>query len=308
VRIGINGNRHVRPGNLDAIVEHARGVQQDGFASYWLAQDPTGGCDALTALTVVAAQVPEIELATGVVPTWPRHPAALAAQALTVNQACRGRLTLGIGLSHRAMMEDVLGIPFERPIRHMKDYLSILAPLLEKGEVAYDGGSASCHTSMDRLESRGPDLLVAALGPQMRALTGRHANGTVVTWTGPRTIRDHIRPTLERAAEAAGQPKPRIVAIYSVSVTDDLPAAQEMADGWFARHGHAPSYDAMLEREGATRPSDVQILGDEAEVERRFVELAEMGVDEVSVGESAATPEDQQRTRAHLKALAVKLR
>jgi alkanesulfonate monooxygenase SsuD/methylene tetrahydromethanopterin reductase-like flavin-dependent oxidoreductase (luciferase family) len=126
LRIGINGNRLVRPGNPEAIVEHASGVARDGFASYWLAQDPTGSCDALTALTLVATRVPEIELATGVVPTWPRHPAALAAQALTVNQASHGRLTLGIGLSHRTMMESVLGIPYEQPIRRMKDYLSIL--------------------------------------------------------------------------------------------------------------------------------------------------------------------------------------
>jgi F420-dependent oxidoreductase-like protein len=307
LRIGINGNRLVRPGNLEAIVEHARGARRDGIASYWLAQDPTGSCDALTALTIVATRVPEIELATGVVPTWPRHPAALAAQALTVNQASRGRLTLGIGLSHRAMMESVLGIPFERPIRHMKDYLSILAPLLEKGSVDYQGESASCHTTMDRIESRGPALLVAALGPQMLRLAGSHADGTVVTFTGPKTIRDHIKPTLERAAEEAGRPRPRLAAIFSLCVTDDVEGARERADEWFERHGHAPSYDAMLEREGVTRASDIQLLGDEAEIERRFEELAEIGVDEIVVGESAVTPEEAERTRAHLITMAEKL-
>ncbi|MBW2427033.1 MAG: TIGR03564 family F420-dependent LLM class oxidoreductase [Deltaproteobacteria bacterium] len=307
MRIGINGNRLVRPGNLEAIVEHARGARRDGIASYWLAQDPTGSCDALTALTIVATRVPEIELATGVVPTWPRHPAALAAQALTVNQASRGRLTLGIGLSHRAMMESVLGIPFERPIRHMKDYLSILAPLLEKGSVDYQGESASCHTTMDRIESRGPALLVAALGPQMLRLAGSHADGTVVTFTGPKTIRDHIKPTLERAAEEAGRPRPRLAAIFSLCVTDDVEGARERADEWFERHGHAPSYDAMLEREGVTRASDIQLLGDEAEIERRFEELAEIGVDEIVVGESAVTPEEAERTRAHLITMAEKL-
>lgn len=303
MKIGINGNRLVRPGSLEAIALHAQAVQQDGFASYWLAQDPTGACDALTALACVAARVPEIELGTGVLPTWPRHPAALAAQALTVNQACKGRLRLGIGLSHKQMMEGVLGIPFERPIRHMRDYLSILAPLLEKGEVSYDGPSASCHTSMDRLEPHGPELLLAALGPQMLALAGRFAAGTLITWTGPKTIRDHIRPLLERAANAAGRPRPTIVATFSVCVTDDVEAARSAVDGWFARHGNAPSYDAMLEREGISRASDVQIVGNEAEVTRRFEELAEIGVDHVSVGEVAATPGDEERTRSHLKTL-----
>jgi alkanesulfonate monooxygenase SsuD/methylene tetrahydromethanopterin reductase-like flavin-dependent oxidoreductase (luciferase family) len=129
-----------------------------------------------------------------------------------------------------------------------------------------------------------------------------------VTWTGPKTIRDHIKPALERAAERAGRPKPRLVAIFSVCVTDDVDTAREMADGWFARHGHAPSYDAALEREGVTRPSDVQILGNETEVERRLVELAEIDVEELIAGESASTPADEERTRVHLKAMAAKLR
>jgi alkanesulfonate monooxygenase SsuD/methylene tetrahydromethanopterin reductase-like flavin-dependent oxidoreductase (luciferase family) len=112
MRIGINGGGHHR--SLDAIRDEARAAARDGFASYWLSQ--INGPDALTALAVVGAETPGIELGTAIVPTYPRHPIALAMQALTVQAATGGRLVLGIGPSHRIAVEGAWGLSYAKPL------------------------------------------------------------------------------------------------------------------------------------------------------------------------------------------------
>ena len=66
---------------LGELADQLRRAADDGFASFWMSN--IFGLDALTALAVAGSQVPGIELGTAVVPTYPRHPAALAQQALT---------------------------------------------------------------------------------------------------------------------------------------------------------------------------------------------------------------------------------
>ena len=122
---------------LDEMVDRLRGIADAGFSSAWLPQ--SSGFDALTVLAVAADRVPRVELGTSVVPTYPRHPVALAAQALTVNAATGGRLLLGLGLSHRATIEDTFGMSYDQPARHMREYLAALMPLLEAGRVEVHG-------------------------------------------------------------------------------------------------------------------------------------------------------------------------
>ena len=136
MKIGMSGTGLVQQASVDAIVEHAQQAARDGFCSYWLAEHPTGGFDAMMVLTMVGLRLPELELGTAIIPTFPRHPMVLAGQALTARSVIGDRLTLGIGLSHATMMSQ-LGLPFDRPIRHLKDYLSVLIPLLADGKVAY---------------------------------------------------------------------------------------------------------------------------------------------------------------------------
>ena len=138
MRLGINGTGLVQQASVQSVTDHARQAAEDGFAHYWLAEHPTGGFDAITVLALVGAQVPDIELGTAIVPTFPRHPMALAGQALTAANSLSGRFTLGIGLSHEPMMAQ-LGIAFDRPIRHLREYLSVLTPLLRNGEVDFNG-------------------------------------------------------------------------------------------------------------------------------------------------------------------------
>ena len=165
MRFGINGTGLVQRASIDAIAEHAAQAAADGFTSYSLAEHPTGGFDALTVLTVVGQRVPNIELGTAIVPTMPRHPMVLAGQAQTTNAAIGGRLTLGIGLSHAPMMAQ-LGIGFDKPIRHLREYLSVLMPLLEAGKVVVQRRNDQLSGAAVRPAGPRCGVVVAALGPQ----------------------------------------------------------------------------------------------------------------------------------------------
>jgi 5,10-methylenetetrahydromethanopterin reductase len=300
MKIGMSGTGLVQRASIDAITEHARQAVSDGFSSYWLAEHPTGGLDALMVLTVVGLQVPDIELGTAIVPTFPRHPMVLAGQTLTARRAIGDRLTLGIGLSHAPMMAQ-LGIPFERPIGHLKDYLSILLPLLEKGSVDYTGELLSCQAdSFFSPEVRCP-VVVAALGPQALAVAGRMTDGTTLAWVGPRTIREHINPRLSEAAAAAGRPSPRIIASLPICVTDDEARVRARISKTLSMYGQLPSYKAMFEREGVSEPGELALVGEEDQVREQLAALAHAGVTDYAASEFVTSADEAQRTRALLK-------
>ncbi len=264
-----------QPQTVDEAVTLAQEVAAGGFSTFCMPQ--IFGIDALTTLAVVAREVPGIGLATGVVPTYPRHPMMLAAQALTVQQVSGGRLTLGIGLSHQIVIEGMLGISFEKPVRHLREYLSILMPLVNGEAVDAEGETLTGKLALDVPDAPPVPVLVAALGSQMLGVAGRLADGTVTWMTGPTTIGSHIAPTLAKAASEAGRPAPRVVCALPVCVTDDEAGAREAAGERFAGYGFLPSYRAMLDREGAAGPADVAIVGDAASVRAGVERVFEQG-------------------------------
>ena len=226
----------------------------------------------------------------------------LAAQALTANQAMAGRLALGIGLSHEPMLAQ-LGIPMEKPIRHLREYLSVLMPLLVEGKVDFAGETLSCRAELFKKPERPPVVLVAALGPQALRVTGRLADGTSLAWVGPKTVREHIAPTIRAAAAEAGRAAPRIVATLPLCVTDDVAGARARARKAFATYGALPSYREMCRREGVEEPADLVIAGGEAEVEDRLGEIAIAGVTDFSAAEFGRGDQERERTRALLRSL-----
>lgn len=300
MRIGIFGGSAVDQG-LDAVRRAAASAESEGFASFWLPQ--IFGLDALAALTLVGAETPRIELGTAVVPTYPRHPIALAAQALTVQAASGGRLALGIGLSHQFVIEAMFGYSFEKPARHMEEYLDALVPLLAGAQTDVDGQTLRTHAQVTVPGTAAPALLVAALGPRMLQLTAERADGTITWMTGPRTLEDFTVPTLRAAAEAAGRPAPRVAVGLPICVTDDAAGARNRAAQIFEVYGHLPSYRAMLDREGAAGPADVAIVGDEATVAAAVQRLADVGVTDFAAAEFGGTADEVRRTRDALRAL-----
>lgn len=269
----------------------------DGFSSAWMSN--IFGLDALTALAVAGSQVPGIELGTGVVPTYPRHPAVLAQQALTVNAALDGRLALGIGLSHQIVIEGVYGYSFDRPARHMREYLSVLVPLVRGEQVAFEGETLKAQLGLTTPGAGDMPVLIAALAPRMLKLAGELADGTVLWMTGPKTVAEHVVPAVTEAARAAGRPAPRIVCTLPICVTGDVEAARARAGEVFEIYGQLPSYRAMLDREGAAGPADVAIVGDEDAVAAQIESLAQAGVTDFVAAEYTS----DRRTREFLRTL-----
>ena len=301
MRIGTSIAEPSGPEALIKLGDQLRAAADDGFASAWMSN--IFGLEALISLAVAGSQVPGIELGTAVIPTYPRHPAVLAQQELTADLALGGRLALGIGLSHQVVIQDMYGYDFERPARHMREYLAVLGPLLAGEAVAFDGETlqAKIGLSVPRFREKMP-LLLAALAPQMLKLAGSQADGTVLWMTGPVTIRDYIVPAITAAAAGAGRPDPRVVCVLPVCVTDDPERARADANKAFAIYGQLPSYRAMLDKEGAAGPGDVAVVGPEDSVAAQIQALAEGGVTDFVAGEYARG-DDGPRTRALLRTL-----
>jgi 5,10-methylenetetrahydromethanopterin reductase len=288
------------PGSVDGLVAAAKSAHEDGFGSYWTSQ--IFSLDALTALAVAAREVPDIRFGTGVVPIQPRHPMMLAGQALTVSQVSGGRLDLGIGLSHQMVVEGMWGLPFDKPVRQMREYLEALGPLLRGEDPQLSGEIVTARGGLE-VKADPPSVLVAALGPQMLKVTGRLADGTVTWMTGPRTLADLTVPTIQAAAEEAGRPEPRVVAALPICVTEDEADARARAAQEFAVYGMLPSYRAMLDREGMAGPEDLAIVGSEDAVAARIAEVADAGASTLVAAEFG-TPDEQAATRQLLKGLA----
>lgn len=301
MRIGISLAEPPSGANpIGQLREQVTAAQADGFASGWLAN--IFGLDALTTLAAAGQDVPGFELGTAVVPTYPRHPATLAQQALTVSAALDGRFALGIGLSHQMVIENMFGYSFDKPARHMREYLEVLLPLLREGSVSFDGETTQANISLNAPREHTVPVLLAALAPRMLHLAGAVADGTVLWMTGPATIESHIVPKLTAAADSAGRPAPRVVCVLPVCVTNDVDAARERAAKVFSVYGQLPSYRAMLDLEGAATPADVAIVGDEESVSRQVRALADMGVTDF-VAASYSRGEDDVNTRNLLRSL-----
>ncbi|CAB4537398.1 unannotated protein [freshwater metagenome] len=299
MKIGINGTGSLA--TLDQVLAEAKKTEEAGFDSFWIAQ--IFGMDALTALAVVGREVPRIELGTAVVPTYPRHPMMMAGQALTVQLASQNRLALGIGLSHEIVVESLWGYSYAKPLRHMREYLSALLPLLRGESVDVHGEDITCVGGVDVQGAEAPPVIVAALGEQMLKLAGSNGCGTITWCTGERALLTHVVPKINQAAEDAGRAAPRVIAGLPVCVTANPEAAHAMVAEQLSLYGGLPSYRAMLDIEGAEGPADVAIIGNEEQVADQLSRLAEGGVTEFSAVIAAPNSEDQARTWELLKSL-----
>jgi 5,10-methylenetetrahydromethanopterin reductase len=286
MRIGLFAGATAATGSsLAEIIEFSKTAERRGFDSIWLAN--VFGLDAISTLALCGWETERIEFGTAVTPTYPRHPTAMAQQAVTSSVACGGRFTLGIGLSHKMVIENMLGLSYAKPASHMNEYLQILAPLL-RGEAAdFQGDEYSSKLSLDVPGATTVPLLVAALGPKMLEIAGTYADGTTTWVTGPRTLESHIIPTISKAAAAAGKSAPRIVAGLPIAVTNNVEEAKAQVAKSLKIYGMLPSSRAMLDREDAAGPEDVALIGDEATVRAGIARLRDVGVTDFN---AAITP------------------
>lgn len=301
MRIGINTNPLAgggRPASVDEMVEQVSGFARQGFATAAYAQ--LSGFDVLTLIAVTGRVVPLIEFETAVVPIHPRHPVALAQQALTTQAAVGGRLLLGIGLSHKPAVEQRWGLSFEKPVDYMREYLEILLPLLRGEAVNYSGERLNANTQVAVTDVPAPSVVLAALGKRMLRLAGEQTDGTALWMVGPKTLASHVTPTITEAARKAGRPSPRILVGAPICVTNDVSAARERAARGLANYGQLPSYRAMLDIEGAAGPADVMLVGSESEVERQLQQLEDAGATDFTASPIGSS-EERQRTLEFLR-------
>jgi 5,10-methylenetetrahydromethanopterin reductase len=278
-------------------------ARDEGFARLWLTQMPYD-VDLLTVLAAALREVPDIEVASGVVPIQNQHPTLLAQRALTLNMIGGGRFTLGIGVTHRAVTEGMWGISWDRSVKRLSEYLDGLLPLLAGEQVDAPGELVTTRGALQISNAPTPEVYVAALGPQMLRVAGRRTAGTMTWMTGPKTLREHVGPALHAAAADAGRAagSVAVAAALPVSVTDDVAQARSLAAQQFAMYGHLPSYRAMLDREGFSGPEDAALIGDESTVWHQLDELRDASVDEFVADPFDPSREGRQRTRACLRA------
>ena len=288
------------PTTVASYVTDCQAVADAGFASVWSPQ--IFGLETLAAIAVAGTTVKNITFGTAVVPTYPRHPMTMAQLAITAQDATGGRLVLGIGLSHQVVIEGMYGMSFDKPALHMREYLSILTPLINDRRVSYEG---SALTFKGALNAPGVDpcpVLIAALAPAMLKLAGSMADGTILWMTGPKTVSEHIIPSMHAAASAAGRPTPQTVVGLPVCLTNDIDGAKTRAAKEFAIYGQLPSYRAVLDREGAAGPADIAMIGDENAIAAHVHRIADSGATEFCAS-AFGSADERARTQAFLATL-----
>jgi len=297
MRIGIFTGDVTGPKPLARLVDEAVAAEQDGFSSFWLpwisAHDP------MIALALAGQRTSTIELGTAVMRTYPRHPADMAPAAVTVAVATGGRFVLGIGPSHKPLIEGAFGYSFARPLHHTEEYLTVLTGLLAGGTVHFSGTDITSHHRLmhpDPAPAPVP-VVVAALGPKMLELAGRLTAGTFTWMTGPVTIAEHTVPVIGAAAAAAGRGRPRVIVGAPVLVTDDVEDGRRRAAKVFAMYGGLPSYRAMLDREGWEHPADAALVGDEDTVAAALERFRQAGATDFAAVEFDEDPAARARTR-----------
>ncbi|WIX79779.1 TIGR03564 family F420-dependent LLM class oxidoreductase [Amycolatopsis carbonis] len=288
MKIGIAIGDLRGPASAAELVGQARAAAAAGFSTAWVSQ--ALGWDAMVALGALGS-VSGIALGTAVVPVPQRHSLVLAGQALSVQAATGNRLTLGIGAGIAAMVGPMFGLPVDRPARRLREYLEVLIPLLRGESVAFSGETLTAFGSVAVPGARPPSVLVAAMGPAMLRVAGELADGTVTWLAGPRTLGEHVVPSITTASTRS----PRVVAGLPVCVTADENGVRARISADFALAAQSPEYRAVFDREGVTGAGDVAVVGDEDAVASQLGRLRDAGVTEFFFSPQGSVAE-QRRT------------
>ena len=296
--------------DIATVLERARWAEDHGFTTGWVPHIPWS-LDGLTSLALAGQVTERIELGSAVMPTWSRHPYAMAQQALTTQVAVDGRLLLGIGPSHPEWVANAYGESYDRPIRHVREYLAVLESAFSlRGQVDFVGETYRSTSVLDVPGAVDLPIFLAALGPAMLRLAGEHTSGTI-TWMGDeRAHAEHIVPRINAAAQSAGRSAPRVVAGLPVAVCDDATAGREAAARRFAIYGEIPTYARMLARGNAVGPADVCVIGTEREAEKRLRSYAATGITDLLAAVFPVGDDEQasrQRTLDFLASLTPQL-
>jgi len=313
VRIGlmVGPERGRYATKVDRLRSDAVWAEGAGMATVWVPQIPDE-FDALTAATVIGDSTARIEIGTAVVPVQPRHPIALAQQALSVQAVCGGRLSLGLGVSHHWIIDEMLGLRYERMEPTMRSYLDVLDRALRgPGMVDVENEQFRIHNPLDITDITPTPVLIAALGPMMLRLAGERTDGTILWMADERAIASHVVPRITRAADAAGRPAPRVVAGVPVCLCgdDEIDAAIARTNRVLSEAEVSPNYKKLLDLGDARTVGDILAAGSERTIEKRLRSFADAGATDLSlrvvpIGDGREERlASSQRTRDYLASL-----
>lgn len=267
---------------VDVTVRLTRQAAEAGLRSAWLGQRLDFDSVGLAGIT--GREVPGIGVGTAAVPVFGRHPIVVSSQAQTTQAATHGRYTLGLALATKVMTETAFGLPYERPVARLREFLTALRPLLDGGTAEFRGDllTAVTPTSAAVTGAAPPvPVLVAAMGPQALRVTGELADGTLPLLVTPKVLAEHIVPAITGAAARAGRPAPRIAVFIPGVVTRNIDAAREAAAAATAFHDRVPSYQRVTALAGASRVAELVIIGDEEAIATAVRNYFDAGATEV---------------------------
>ncbi len=285
------------------VVALAKRSEELGFHGMFLGS--AFGIDPIMALSHAGTQTERITLGVAVAPTWPRHPQVMAQQAATANAMCNGRFRLGLGPSHAPVMQR-LGIDFDRPISHLREYLTIVRTLLAEGRISHKGERFQVQGMLDVENSGTPPVMLSALREQMCRLAGAHADGVLPWLPSPDYTAEVIVPNVRAGATNAGRPAPPVIAEFAAVLTHDHADLTQICATDLMIYPMMPFYRAMWEHAGvelgdrnvaggwSQQMIDASIAhGDEHALAKRIDEYYAAGADEVIVSPMGTT--DAQR-------------
>lgn len=280
------------PNVVDAAITQARTAYAAGVRQIWVAQQ--FDIDAITLAALIGSAVPGLGVGTSVVPLNPRHPLVVASAAQTAQAGTHGNFTLGLGLGSHAPEQRAFGTVWADPVGRLREHLQVLHAILHDGAVDFHGTefTASPEWPVHVPGGAPVPVYVAAMGPKALRVTGELADGTLPYLAGPRTVGDFIVPTITEAATAAGRPRPRVVAMVPVLVSDDADSARAAAAERLAFYEAIPSYQKVIAREQVSSVAELAAVGSPEQVRAQLQRYLDAGATDVALSPIRTEPED----------------
>lgn len=293
--MGLNAGLVIPRGSASELVERVKQAEQRGVRVVWTT---VGGptADPVTAYAAAGAATEHIGLGTAIVPTYPRHPVTLAAQAIALNDLAPGRIRLGVGPSHRSTIEGAFGLPMGKPLAHLREYVTIVRAMLWDGAVDFAGDYFNVKIALPSsvMPPKVP-IPISALRSHAFRLAGEIADGAI-SWMAPI---DYLvqtgLPALQAGADAAGRARPPLIAHVPVAVSTDHAAARAAFRAQFPVYAKLPFYAAMFAAAGfpVTRSSEMTdelvdvlaVSGDSDEIRARLEAILARGIDEIMISQ-----------------------
>lgn len=300
LKAGLVMRRPTPAAQIEAIVR-AEGM---GLPATWSTAGAMGS-EAITMFAAAAARTSSIVMGTSIVPTYPRHPIVMATQSLVLASIAPGRFRLGIGPSHRPTIEGTYGISMDKPLAHLREYMTVLRGLLWDGKVEFEGAYFKVKAQLQAEPPKMP-LPISALRAGAFRLAGEIADGGI-SWMAPVPYLVNVaKPAMEEGAKAAGRERPPLIGHIPVAMSADSQAVLAAARQQVRQYGRLPFYAGMFKDAGFPVSedgelsdallNDLVVSGTPDTVAARLRSIQAAGVDELVITQVTVTDEAAEET------------